>query len=167
VSEPSAPVTGLQRAINRAALVIAFAILAAIVFVWWRDRTRSWETPRWDASRFVTLRAPSSAAAERGAWRLAYNPDCSHCRARLAELLRRPRDPAHDPVLGVLLVDVRARPDSIEISSRVDGGVAWDSANVWRERWGHRLYGEVLVFARDGSLERSVGPEADPAAAPR
>ncbi len=165
MSEPSSAVSGLQRAINRAALVVAFAILAAIVFVWWQDRTRTWETPRWDAARFVALRAPAPAPAGRVTWRLAYNPDCSHCRARLAELMRRPRDPAHDPALGVLLVDVRARPDSLEISPRVDGGVDWDSAGVWRERWGHRLYGEVLVFAPDGALLRTAGPEADPAAA--
>lgn len=163
MNETSAQVSGLQRAINRAALLVAAVIFVAIGFVWWRDRTHVWEVPRWDATRFVALRATEPTVAARGTWRVAYNPDCMHCRARLAELLRRPRDPVRDPALGVLLVDVRTRPDSLELSSRLDGGVYWDSANVWRARWGHRLYGEVMVFAPDGTLERSVAPEADPA----
>jgi hypothetical protein len=29
---------------------------------------------------------------------------------------------------------------------------------VWRERWGHRLYGELLVFDRDGRLLETRPP---------
>jgi hypothetical protein len=97
---------------------------------------------------------------------IVVNPDCMHCRARLAELLRHQRDPARDPALGVLLVDVRQRPEPPDDAARLDGGVYWDSLNVWRSRWGHRVYGEVLVFAPDGAIERVVGPDADPQAAP-
>jgi hypothetical protein len=153
-------VSGLQVAINRAALSLSLAILAAIGVVWWRDRTRTFETPRWDAGRFVTLHAP--AGAPRTTWMLIVNPSCTHCRARLADLLRRPRDPERHPALGVLLVDLAHRPDTLEATPRIEGGVYWDSLAVWRRRWGHRVYGEVLVFAPGGALERSVGPESDP-----
>ncbi len=153
----------VQVAINRVALVLSAVILAAIGIAWGYDRTRHWEAPRWDGSRFVTLAAPAGAA--RATWMVVVNPDCMHCRARLAELLRRPRDPARDAALGVLLVDVPHRPPPPDDPDRLDGGLYWDSLGVWRSRWGHRVYGEVLVFAPDGTLERDVGPDLDPGAA--
>lgn len=161
MSGTSREVSGLQQAINRAALGLSLVLFVAIGAIWWRDRTREWETPRWDSARFAELSAPSGPV--RTTWRVAVNPDCQHCRARLADLMRRRRDPAHDPALGVLLVDVRRRPDRVDEASRLDGGVYWDSSNVWRARWGHRRYGEVFVFAADGALVRCVGPEDDPA----
>jgi hypothetical protein len=150
----------LQAVLNRTALLLSVVVLAAIAIAWWADRMHAWETPRWNAQRFSRLVAPSPGARAR--WMVVVNPDCLHCRARLAELLRRQRDPARDPALGVLLVDVRRRPDLQEDTSRMDGGVFWDSLGVWRSRWGHRVYGEVLVFAAGGELVRTVGPEGDP-----
>ena len=160
MNELSPGLRGLQAALNRTALVLSFAILAAIGIVWWRDRTHAWEAPRWNAARFARM-APAANSA-RTTWVVVVNPDCMHCRARLAELLRRQRDPARDPALAVLLVDVRRRPQPLDDASRLDGGVFWDSLNVWRALWGHRVYGEVLVFAPGGALERTVGPELDP-----
>jgi hypothetical protein len=162
VTEP-APARSLALAINRAALGIALGILVAIGVFWWRDRTQKWEPPRWQPARFALVSPPADSARER--WIVAVNPDCPHCRARLAELLRRPRDPEHGPALGVLLVDLDHRPLPLETSSRLEAGAWWDSAGVWRSRWGHRVYGEVLVFAPDGAFERTVGPELDPQAA--
>ncbi len=155
----------LQVALNRAAWALSVLILAGIAAWWLADRTRRWEPPRWDPRRFVMLAPPSPGA--RPTWMVAVNPDCPHCRARLAELLRRPRDPARDPALGVLLVDVPRRPRAVEAADRFDGGVWWDSLRVWRSRWGHRVYGEVLVFAPGGAIERTVGPEGDPQVAAR
>ena len=156
----SPPVSALQTVLNRVALSLAIVILVAISGVWLRDRTRTWEKPVWQPSRFVVMSQAESRA--RPAWIIVVNPDCLHCRARLAELLRRERDPARAPALGVLLVDVRSRPAPLDNAERLDGGVWWDSTGVWRSHWGHRVYGEVLVFAPGGALVRVVGPEADP-----
>jgi hypothetical protein len=155
-------ISGLQALLNRSALALAVLILAGIGAFWLYDRTRPRETPAWDAGRFAAMSAPDSSA--RATWMVVVNPDCMHCRARLAELLRHQRDPARDPVLGVLLVDVRHRPEPLDDASRLDGGVYWDSLGVWRSHWGHRVYGEVLVFAPGGALVRVVGPDADPQA---
>ena len=119
-------VSGIQAVLNRAALALSLAILAAIGVLWWRDRTHRWETARWDPGRFAPMSAP--AGGVRPTWMVVVNPGCMHCRARLAELLRRQRDPARDPALGVLLVDVRRRPEPLDDASRLDGGVYWDKA---------------------------------------
>ncbi len=146
------------RAINRAALVLAVALLVAIGSLWWRDRTRLRETPRWDAAHAVALRAAD--AGERERWIVAVNPECSHCRDRLAHLAaalaRRPQGPA----LGVLLVDVPRRPDSLAAAAALPAGVWWDSAATWRTRWRRSAYGEVLVFSPGGSLRRVLPPDS-------
>jgi len=161
-SEPGSNLAALQVTLNRVALAIAVVLLAGIGLLWWRDRTRTREIPRWDRSRFVGIVPPADTA--HATWVVVVNPDCMHCRARLAELLRHRRDPATGPALGVLLVDVAAHPEPPDNDlARLDGGVWWDSTNAWRDRWGHRTYGEVLVFAPGGALERLVGPESDPA----
>lgn len=163
MTQVPAQVGTLQKVLNRAALAIAALILVAIGGVWLMDRTRTWETPAWRTSRFTRM-SPAEGGA-RADWIVVVNPDCLHCRARLAELLRRERDPQRDPALGVLLVDTPTRPGPLDDASRLDGGVWWDSTGVWRSRWGHRVYGEVLVFSPSGALVRVVGPEADPQAA--
>jgi hypothetical protein len=144
-------------AINRAALAITFFLLVAIGSLWWRDHTRLRETPRWDTARIVGLRAADAGARER--WIVAVNPECAHCRERLAQLAaalaRRPRGPA----LGVLLVDVPRRPDSLAHADSLPAGVWWDSAATWRTRWGRSAYGEVLVFSPGGSLRRVLPPD--------
>jgi hypothetical protein len=162
VNDAGPEVSTWQQALNRAALGLALAILTAIGVLWWRDRTHVWETPRWDARRFERLAPP--LVAEHATWMVVVNPDCPHCRARLAELQRRPHDSRRDPALGALLVDVARRPRPPESGAPLEGGVYWDSLGIWRGRWGHRVYGEVLVFAADGSLERTVAPELDPGA---
>lgn len=162
MNEPVRAPSSLALALNRFALGLALVIFVAIGVFWWRDRTRVREAPRWDPARFAEVSPPEGPA--RLKWIVAVNPDCSHCRARLAELLRHPRDPLRGPALGVLLVDLDRRPAPLESSSRLEAGAWWDSAAVWRQRWGHRVYGEVLVFAPDGTLQREVGPETDPAA---
>ncbi|HTR96592.1 MAG TPA: hypothetical protein VMH61_01705 [Candidatus Acidoferrales bacterium] len=157
------PRASLATAINRVAIALALLALAGIGAWWWHDRTRVWEPVRWDARRFVCLRAPDSAAA--AAWIVAYQPDCPHCRARLADLLRRDPSARAGAALGVLVVDAGVRPELPSGAERLTGGVWWDSLGIWRARWGHRVYGEALSFARDGRLQRTIGP-ADPPGAP-
>jgi len=151
----------LSTAINRLALVLACAIFATIGAWWWRDRTRAWETPRWESARFVALRA--GAPGPGPLWITAVNLECPHCRARLADLLRRDAAHAAGARLGVLLVDSARRPDTSATSTRFDGGVWWDSLAIWRRHWGHRVYAETFVFAGDGRLVRLIAPEQDPA----
>jgi hypothetical protein len=160
VSEVPPSLGRLSVTINRIALALTGLLLALLAAWWAYDRMRHWETPRWDESRFVETAPPARSGVR--TWMVVVNPDCLHCRARLAELMRRPRDPARDPALGELLVDVPRRPARPDDAERIDGGVWWDSLGVWRRHWGHRVYGEVLVFGPGGALERTVGPAADP-----
>lgn len=150
-------------AINRAALVLALALLVTIGALWWRDRTRVRETPRWDAAHVVELRA--AAAGQRERWIVAVNPECSHCREMLARLGEALGSRAGGPALGVLLVDVPRRPDSLAGAEGLAAGVWWDSAATWRRRWGRSAYGEVLVFSPGGALRRILPP--DSSAVPR
>ena len=145
-------------AVNRAALAIAAFLLVAIGTLWWRDRTRLREVPRWDDARVVQLRAADAGARER--WIVAVNPECLHCRVRLAQLAGELTGRARGPALGVLLVDVPRRPDSLAGAETLPAGVWWDSAATWRSRWGRSAYGEVLVFSPGGSLRRVLPPNS-------
>ena len=150
---------GWTTTLNRLALAGALLLFAALLVAWWRDRTRAVETPRWNAREFAPLAGAADRVGPR--WLVAVNPDCPHCRARLAELARRGAAAAEHAALGVLVVDTERRPDSLALSSRLTAGVWWDSASVWRKRWGRRVYGEALVFDRDGRLVRVVPPNAE------
>ena len=151
--------------INRAALVLALGLLVATGSLWWHDRTRLRETPRWDEAHVVELHAAS--AGERECWIVAVNPECSHCRDRLAYLAESLARRTHGPALGVLLVDVPRRPDSLAGAEGLPAGVWWDSAATWRGRWGRNAYGEVLAFSPDGSLRRILPPDSSAAPAGR
>jgi hypothetical protein len=153
----------VANAINRAALVLALALLVAIAVLWWRDSSRLRETPRWDESGAVPLRAAAAGGRER--WIVAVNPGCPECRDRLARLAGALARRGDGPALGVLLVDVPRRPDSLAGAEGLAAGVWWDSAATWRERWGRKAYGEVLVFSPGGALRRILPP--DSSAVPR
>jgi hypothetical protein len=141
--------TGLVTHVNRIALLLALALFAALGAFWWRDRTRHYDTPRWPAASVAVLAPPDSgAAAER--WIVAVNPDCAQCLRRLAELA--------GASLGVLLVDTPHRPDSLALGEGLAAGIWWDSLGVWRRAWGHRAYGETMVFGPGGALVRVLAP---------
>lgn len=143
--------------VNRIALVLAIAVFTTLGALWWRERTRRYAAPRWPDAAFATLLAPAdSAPAPR--WIVAVNPGCPHCTARLAELRRAGAARAAGAALGVLLVDLRERPDSLVAGAGLAAGVWWDSSGAWRSRWGHRVYGETLVFGADGALARVIAP---------
>lgn len=151
--------------LNRIALLLAAALFVALGAFWWRERTRRYEAPAWPHPALVALRAPA-ADAPPARWIVAVNPGCGSCTARLAELRRLGAAEAAGAALGVLLVDVRRRPDSLAGGAGLPAGVWWDSAGAWRARWGHRTYGETMVFGAGGALERVLAPsdEAAPAA---
>lgn len=150
----------LVRQVNSIALVLAAVIFAALGLFWQCERTRHYDTPAWPHESFVRLMAPAETLpSER--WIVAVNPECSHCLARLAELRRRSAAWTADRALGVLLVDVKQRPDSLVVGNNLDAGVWWDSLGAWRSRWGHRVYGETMVFAPDGALTRVLAPAGE------
>jgi len=160
---------------RRRALAVLRWTLAALAFVafgavWHRDRGRAWEPPRWDPAQFEVLRDSArrgEAFAE--TWAVVVNPQCPHCRASLARaiaLRARPRVPP--PMrLAVLLVDTAHRPDATTAAGPDVDQVWWDARGVWRGRWGHRVYGEVLCFDPAGRPLRTLAPLADSLAAAR
>lgn len=148
---------GFAATLNRIALVLALALFVALGALWWRERTRNYEPPAWPHPAFAMLRAPE-AGAPPARWIVAVNPGCGNCTARLAELRRLGAAGAAGAALGVLLVDVRHRPDSLVAGEGLTAGVWWDSSGAWRSRWGHRTYGETMVFGEGGVLERVLAP---------
>lgn len=157
---------GFAAALNRIALALALALFVALGALWWRERTKRYEPPAWPHPAFVELKAPA-ADAPPTRWIVAVNPECGSCTARLAELRRLRAAEAAGAALGVLLVDVRLRPDSRFAGEGLGAGVWWDSAGVWRARWGHRTYGETMVFGAGGTLERALAPSEAVAPAAR
>lgn len=158
MSEGSGAMSGtLQRRINQLALAASALLFAAIGVLWWSDRTHRWETPRWEPSRWSMLTAPALAGGPRAL--IAVHPGCAHCRTRLAELAAA-GDSLGAP-LAALLVDVAPRPARVDLGVPLPGGVWWDSAGVWRDTWGRRVYGETFVFDSLGALARVVPTDGD------
>ncbi|MBI5168484.1 MAG: hypothetical protein HZA61_03250 [Candidatus Eisenbacteria bacterium] len=151
----------LQQRINQLALAASVFLFAAIGVLWWRDRTHAWDTPRFDPARFATVAAAGPAAAGRTRFLVAVHPGCSHCRERLAELTRAAAADSSGAALAALLVDVEPRPAGVDLGVPLPGGVWWDSAGIWRNRWGRRVYGETFVFTHSGALERVIPTRGD------
>jgi hypothetical protein len=133
------------------AIVLAAAALAALGLAWWRDGARHFERPSWEVEQFVEL-SPAAPAATRERWLVAVNLSCPHCKAHLRTLAGRIARRAQPPALGVLIVDQRARPSRLDLGVPLAAGAWWDSAQVWRERWGRRVYGETFRFDARGRL---------------
>ena len=141
--------------LNVLALVIAAAVLLATGIAWWRDRVRTFETPRWEPARFVAL-APADPPIERERWVVAVSLACPHCQAHLRALATRTAARARPPALAALIVDQPQRPASVTLGLPLPGGVWWDSTQVWREAWGRRAYGETFRFGERGELLSST-----------
>ena len=142
--------------------VIATGAWLTLGFAWWRDRHREWETPGWNPARFTRVEvaasaapAPTSAAAE--TWVIAVNLHCPHCLARLDALAGECAQDGDCPPLLALVVDAPRMPRPQEVGSLPVAQVWWDARGVWRNRWGHRVYGEVMRFDSAG---RYRGPLA-------
>jgi len=131
-------------------LAIATVALAALGLAWWRDGARSYERPKWTPARFVELSPAADGAGER--WLVAVNLRCPHCLAHLHALARRIERRARPPALGVIVVDQSVRPARLDLGVPLAAGAWWDSTQVWRERWGRRVYGETFRFDARGRL---------------
>jgi hypothetical protein len=134
--------------------VLAFLALGT---VWLRDRTRSREVPRWEATLFVSIVA-ESLAAEAPVCLVAVHPHCPHCVAALKRLTERARLEPGLPAgrIVALVVDTPARPAPSLASTLGVSDLRWDRAGIWRNRWGRRVYGEVLLFDARGRYLRSM-----------
>jgi hypothetical protein len=146
------------RAVSAAGWSLTLVALLALAWLWRRDRVHAWELPAIAAGGEVELVASSAPAVGGETWLVAVNPGCPHCVRSLAGV-RRVRAGVRRPVrLAVLLVDTPARPglDSGWVNG-VDQ-VWWDSTGVWRRRWGHRTYGEVMRFDAADHYRWTVPP---------
>jgi hypothetical protein len=141
--------------LNAIALGLALALFAALGLAWWRDRAQHYETPRFEPTRFVAL-SPAEPLAGRERWLVAVNLDCPHCQAHLRALATRIAARAHPPALAALVVDQASRPAELRLGVQLAGGAWWDRAQVWREVWGHRVYGETFRFDSLGRLLSST-----------
>ena len=142
---------------------LAALALIAIGALWQFDRTRGWETPRWDPSRYEPLAVAEATAGEPGeTWVIAVHPGCPHCGASLRQALRT-RDRESSPIrIAALIVDTERRPPATLAAELGADEAWWDSENRWRRRWGHRIYGEVLCFDARGTLLRQLAPLTEP-----
>jgi len=139
------------------ALAAACGVLAA---AWIRDRLRPRIEPRWEERQFVRL-APGPvgrADAPRETWLVPVNPTCPSCAERLRKVMRGARLERSRPRVVTLLVDSRRATALLAASALPGHEVVWDSAGIWRGRWGRRRYGEVLRFDWDGRWLAGHGP---------
>lgn len=140
-------------------LALSFLALGA---AWSLARVQPREEPRWDEDGFVALReAPGSPDVWTERWVVAVHPGCPHCRVSLESLTAvRDRSAARVRITALIVDTEAAPPDSIVTRLPADEA-RWDSAGRWRQRWGHRVYGEVCCFDTEGRLRRTLPPLAD------
>ena len=171
--------------LNSLAGLLALALFAALGVAWWRDRAQHYETPHWNAARFVALspavapgalalaaepgsRAPDDRALDGSSdspeastpsgelWLVAVNLDCAHCQQHLRALGQRTASRARVPRLAALIVDSPGEPRSFDLGVALAGGTWWDRDQVWRQSWGRRVYGETFRFDATGRLLSST-----------
>lgn len=141
----------LRRVAGRAALAMAAAALVLLAAAWAADRSRRWEQPRWSAERFVALELRNRSA--RSSTRLSVVPvnlHCPHCVASLASVARDPACGDTCSAVVALIVDSPAPPGRAAVARLPGEEIWWDRRGIWRGRWGHRIYGEVIHFDASG-----------------
>jgi hypothetical protein len=152
----SAPLRIAMNAVAGALVVAALALGG----LWHADRGRRWEEPRWTAGRFVALRpALDREPGKRSLWLLVVNPRCDRCVTTLRRVQARWARARPDERLAVLIVDSPARPGAAILRGLPPVPVWWDRDHVWRKRWGHRLYGELIGFDAAGRHLGTVAGE--------
>jgi hypothetical protein len=139
-----------------AVVLLLGASVLLLGVAWRRDGATRWERPRWDRARFTALRTgPGEPAA---VWLVPVNLLCAHCQTSLERVAAR-RDLAAGPVRVVaLVVDTPRRPASPACASLPADEVWWDSGQIWRHRWGHRVYGEIVRFDARGRYLGTTAP---------
>ena len=141
--------------LNAVAFALAVGIFTALGLAWWRDRAQHYETPHWSPTRFIALAQPEQLAG-RELWVVAVNLACPHCQAHVRALAARTSGRPHPPALAVLVVDQSSRPAHLQLGVPLAGGAWWDRAEVWREAWGRRVYGETFRFDARGRMLSST-----------
>jgi hypothetical protein len=155
---PSVP--GSTRVTASLTLGAGILLFVAIGALWLHDRSRLWEEPRWHSGRFELIARPAAGAAGDGElWLVAVNPDCGHCAGSLANAAAVRDRRADDTGLHALIVDQPGRPARDVFRGHDVDVVWWDEHGVWRRRWGHRVYGEVLRFDASGRYLGTWPPE--------
>jgi hypothetical protein len=81
---------------------------------------------------------------------VAVNLRCPRCLVTLRRLDAAWTRCARTERLAALIVDTPRRPGLDALCELPPVPVWWDRDRIWRRRWGHRLYGEVLRFDADG-----------------
>ena len=151
--------------------LLAFGAAVAGLLGWWRaDRTRAWETPFWNPHAFVRLDAgaaggldPVARTAERDRplWVVPVNPACPQCVAGLGRAFATRNARRSPSRIVALVVDVRSEPKANTLAALHADAHYWDRDGVWRTRWGHRVYGEALLFTPGGRHLRTLAPGPD------
>ena len=147
----------LRWRLGRLMLVAPLALILGVTGVLWMvDRQRDWGEPRWETRSFVPVDARHRGTVPTHEQRIVpVNTDCPHCSGHLERATARRRNGV---TVHALVVDQRLRPPHDVFPDIEVDGVWWDSSGVWRHEWGHRLYGETLVFDRDGRLLTTLAP---------
>jgi hypothetical protein len=145
----------LRTAVHLAAALMSLGVML-LGAAWLADRAHRWERPAWRHPSFVRLRGVPAAPSHEPVWVVAVNPRCPHCLAALARLRAEWARCGRQEDLVSLVVDTPARPDAGVVAALCTSQVWWDRRGVWRRRWGHRLYGELMQFDGDGRLVRSA-----------
>lgn len=150
----------MTRALDRAFGFVVIGLLvtfcAALGTWWWVDRSAQYEQPHWNEAQFEPLGARAATlTVERDTWVVAVNPACSHCMTTLNSLADTLATTRGAPRLLALVVDTAQRPVEAAIRHPRLEGVYWDRNQVWRTRWGHRVYGEILRFDAAGQWIRA------------
>jgi len=132
------------------AMSLVLVLVAGMGAWWWIDRATVYERPRWDEASFEAIAEAHAARTAAETWVVAVNPSCAHCLAGMSALADTLGSAPGAPRLFVLVVDTAARPAKRSLSHPRLDGVFWDREGVWRARWGHRMYGEILRFDAAG-----------------
>ncbi len=149
----------LRWAMNLAAGLLALGTLA-LGGTWLLDRVRGWEEPAWRPRAFVRLRgAPGGGGGEQALWVMAVNPRCGHCLSTLRRTNAAWSRRGWRPQLAVLIVDTPRPPGASTLAAIPTSQIWWDAAGIWRKRWGHRLYGELLQFDAAGRWARTMSAD--------
>jgi hypothetical protein len=144
----------MSRHVRFAAHLLAGLFLTgtlALGWAWHRDRSRQWEEPRWTPEAFVPLRGGQGAVrGGRDTWMVTVNLHCPRCLATLRRIAAAQDGNPDTAQLAALIVDTPARPGPEAVRRLPPMPVWWDRDGLWKRRWGHRLYGELIQFDPGG-----------------